>query len=109
MSNENPLKHILSCLEGVEETSNGSYQALCPAHDDHDPSLSVSAVVENGTQKVLISCWAGCERDQILKKLGLEWKDLFSSNESDRRSGRIVATYEYTSPSGKLLHQDRPL
>jgi hypothetical protein len=105
MSNESPLEHILPCLEGVEETSNGSYQALCPAHDDHDPSLSVSAVVENGTQKVLISCWAGCERDQILKKLGLEWKDLFSSNESDRRSGRIVATYEYTSPSGKLLHQ----
>src|SRR5829696_9820151 len=108
MSNENPLKHILSCLEGVEEAPDGSYKALCPAHDDHDPSLSVSAVVENGSQTVHIKCWAGCEKDQILKNAGLEWKDLFSQNGSigSNKSGRrIVATYDYTSPSGELLHQ----
>ena len=108
MSNENPLEHILSCLEAVEEASDGSYQALCPAHDDHDPSLSVSAVVENGSQKVLIRCWAGCEQDQILKKLGLEWKDLFSqngSNDSKKSGRRIVATYDYTDAAGNLLHQ----
>ena len=108
MSSENPLEHLLSCLEGVEEASDGSYKALCPAHDDHDPSLSVSVVVENGSQKVLIWCWAGCEQDQILKKLGLEWKDLFSqngSNDSKKSGRRIVATYDYTDAAGNLLHQ----
>jgi hypothetical protein len=108
MSSENPLEHLLSCLDGVEETSAGSYRALCPAHDDHDPSLSVSAVVENGSQKVLIKCWAGCEQDQILKKAGLEWKDLFSqngSNDSKKSGRRIVATYDYIDAAGNLLHQ----
>jgi hypothetical protein len=108
MSNENPLEHILSCLEGVEEAPDGSYKARCPAHDDHDPSLSVRAVSENGSQKVLIWCWAGCEQDQILKKAGLEWKDLYSkngSNDSKKSGRRIVATYDYTDAAGNLLHQ----
>src|ERR671914_438649 len=82
MSSENPLEHILSCLEGVEEAPNCSYKALCPAHDDHDPSLSVSA--------------------------GVEWKDLFSqngANDSKKSGRRVVATYDYTDAAGNLLHQ----
>src|SRR5688572_22911526 len=105
MSEEGPLERILARLEGVAETSNGSYRARCPAHDDYDPSLDVSLVGEDGSQKVLIKCWAGCEKERILEKLDLRWKDLFPSNGSNRESGRIVTTYDYVSPSGELLHQ----
>ena len=105
MSEEGPLERILARLEGVAETSNGSYRARCPAHDDYDPSLDVSLVGEDGSQKVLIKCWAGCEKERILEKLDLRWKDLFPSNRSNRESGRIVTTYDYVSPSGELLHQ----
>ncbi len=108
MSSENPLEHLLSCLEGVEEASDGSYQALCPAHDDHDPSLSVSAVVENGSQKVLIWCWAGCEQDQILKKAGLEWKDLFSQNGSNDSIGHRL-WHQYLLREGSELHKPHSL
>src|SRR3712207_3910573 len=100
MSHENPLERILSRLRGVEEISDGSYKALCLAHDDHDPSLSVRAVGDDGSQRVLIKCWAGCERDQILKKLGLEWKDLYSNNGSNGSRGQVVATYDYDAPAG---------
>ena len=68
MSSENQLKHILSCLEGVEETSAGSYKALCPAHDDHDPSLSVSAVVEKAPRRCSSSAGRAASRTRSSRK-----------------------------------------
>jgi len=46
--------------------------ARCPAHDDRDPSLSVS--VKDG--RVLVHCFAGCAPDAVLGAVGLTWKDL---------------------------------
>jgi hypothetical protein len=47
--------------------------ALCPAHNDHEQSLSVK---EDG-EKILVHCFGGCALADILKALGLEVKDLF--------------------------------
>jgi len=46
--------------------------ARCPAHDDRNPSLSVS--VKEG--RVLIHCFAGCSPDAVLGAVGLTWRDL---------------------------------
>src|SRR5215210_1742050 len=35
-----PIDRVLERLEGVE-AHNGYFMALCPAHDDQDPSLSL--------------------------------------------------------------------
>jgi putative DNA primase/helicase len=40
--------------------------ARCPAHDDHTPSLSIG---EGDGGKVLVHCFAGCEREQVITKL----------------------------------------
>jgi hypothetical protein len=49
--------------------------SFCPAHDDRNsPSLSLKA--EDG--KLLINCFAGCRPEDILSKIGLGMKDLFS-------------------------------
>ena len=40
--------------------------ARCPAHDDHDPSLSVR---EADDGKVLVHCHAGCEQTQVIAAL----------------------------------------
>jgi hypothetical protein len=40
-----PLDLVLDRLDGVRQRGEG-YQALCPAHDDNEPSLSVA---EGGT------------------------------------------------------------
>lgn len=103
MSGEHLLERVLARLEGVEGR-DGCYKALCPAHDDHNPSLSVREVAENGQEKVLLKCWAGCDTEAVLEKLGLGWKDLFSGGETGSPS-RIVATYDYTDAAGNLLHQ----
>ena len=46
----------LGLLEGVRKSGTG-YKARCPAHDDKNPSLSVT---EGDDGKVLVTCFAGC-------------------------------------------------
>ena len=76
-----PLDKVLDCLEGVRQ-SNGSWQAICPAHDDHEPSLSIS---EGDDGRALLKCFAGCETDEVLARLGLRMADLFVSPNGQRK------------------------
>jgi hypothetical protein len=34
--------YVLSKFKNKKDMGGGRYQALCPAHDDHDPSLSIT-------------------------------------------------------------------
>src|SRR5215211_1738313 len=112
MSNENPLKHILSCLEGVEEISDGSYKALCPAHDDHEPSLSVT---EGEDHKPLVHCFVCKNQEKVwraLEERGISKSDLSSGNGtgsdpdgSKKRKRRMCLTgvYDYKTPDGEFV------
>src|SRR5690554_4153989 len=46
----------------------------CPAHDDQRPSLAL-AVTDEG--RLLMTCRAGCETKDVLKRLGMQERDLF--------------------------------
>ena len=70
------LGFVLSRLEGVRKVGNG-WVALCPAHDDHNPSLSIG-VGSDG--RILLHCFAGCSIEDICSALGIEIKDLFPEN-----------------------------
>src|SRR5215207_7571973 len=64
-------------LDRLNVASRNGQKAMCfcPAHDDrNNPSLSLKA--ENG--KLLLYCFAGCPPEDILSKIGLGMKDLFS-------------------------------
>ena len=67
------LTDILNRLQGVKQSREG-YTALCPAHDDRKPSLSIK-LADNET--ILLYCHAGCTIADICKALGIEEKDLF--------------------------------
>jgi len=69
---EDNVEVLLGRLEGVRPAGPNSWVARCPAHDDRDPSLSVS--VKEG--RVLIHCFAGCAPDEVLGAVGLTWRDL---------------------------------
>lgn len=71
-SPEQRLDLVLSRLERVKKVRSG-YMALCPSHEDHSPSLSVSL----GETTILLHCWAGCTIDMVRLSIGLEWGDLF--------------------------------
>ncbi|NLF02859.1 MAG: hypothetical protein GX601_18000 [Anaerolineales bacterium] len=67
------LRAFLDRLQGVTASGNG-YLALCPAHSDHRPSLSVSE--HDG--KILVNCFVGCTAEHIVAALGLQMNDLFT-------------------------------
>lgn len=64
---------LLSRLEKVK-SANGEFMALCPAHQDHNPSLTLK---ETPDGKILMKCWAGCTVYDICSALELDITDLF--------------------------------
>ena len=65
------LRDFLSRLQGVQDKGNGQYMALCPCHGDKRQSLSVRM----GDEKIVLHCMAGCEYDDILRAIGVDWRD----------------------------------
>lgn len=96
---------ILEKLEGVTgpSTSGGrTWEARCPAHDDKDPSLSVT----DAGDRTLLHCHAGCSFEAIAAAMNLEPKDFFRDNGTPKSTrSRIVATYDYEDADGELLYQ----
>ena len=67
----------------------------CPAHEDRNPSMTVSSGREG---RVLVKCFAGCDARQIVDALGMEWTDLFEEP-------REVARYPYRAADGAVLNR----
>jgi 5S rRNA maturation endonuclease (ribonuclease M5) len=83
----------------LEAKCNGhGWQAKCPAHEDHTPSLSIS---EGHDGRILLKCFAGCPTESIVAALGLELRDLFVDNGTNEPA----VTYDYVDESGTLLFQ----
>jgi len=59
------LSSIASGLNKVRWHGDYKFSACCPAHDDRNPSLSVSD--KNG--KILVKCWAGCSQEAVIGAL----------------------------------------
>jgi hypothetical protein len=109
-----PIGNLLPRLRGVKKTRDG-WNAFCPAHDDHHPSLAI-AVTGDGT--VLVHCRShGCSAEAICKAIGMGTCDLYAHERNgqvprDSRSGQrgkrpfnIAAIYDYTDGDGKVLYQ----
>lgn len=56
--------------------SLGSYEALCPAHDDKTPSLCITQI----EGKTLLYCRSGCKAIEILDEMDLDWQALFDGS-----------------------------
>jgi len=78
------LGEILPMLAKVRRSGRG-FMALCPAHDDRSPSLSLK---ETEKGDVLINCFAGCEFGDILAALGLRASDCFADGGGGTRRYR---------------------
>jgi putative DNA primase/helicase len=91
-------RSIARALNGRK--SGAGWIVPCPAHEDRNPSLSLSDA-SNG--HVLIHCHAGCSQKaviQALKDLGL-WPE----RTTQHHHGRVVAVYDYPDESGSLAYQ----
>lgn len=55
----------------------------CPAHEDNNPSLSITYKRDGDKAKTLLNCFAGCTVDSIVAALGLKESDLFDHDRND--------------------------
>lgn len=107
---ETAYERITAALRGhgckVVERSGQQASATCPAHEDRNPSLSVTG----GPDRVLVKCQAGCDTDAVLSALDMSAADLFDTPKTS--SGRddwtpcghgIAAEYRYVDEHGELL------
>ena len=83
-----------SKLKQVKPTRNG-IEALCPAHDDKNPSLTASYTDE----KILVKCQVKCTFEEIVSAMGMEQSQFFAPKEKPTPK-KIVAKYRYEDKDG---------
>jgi len=78
MSAINPrsFERFLRGLDGLTQVGSGKWFALCPAHDDRSPSLSVT---DKG-DRLLFHCHAGCHPEDVLAAVGCTWADVHTGD-----------------------------
>ena len=62
-----------SKLEQVKHNDN-SIVAICPSHEDKNPSLTASLTSE----KILVKCQAGCTFKEIVSAVGMKQSQFFT-------------------------------
>ena len=72
---------ILRLLKNVKRNGDKA-TARCPAHDDHDNSLSVT---KGDDGRTLFNCFAGDNVDDICGAIGITVADLFPPKEPPRK------------------------
>lgn len=93
------IREFLSRLHGVKESSKGGWKSLCPAHEDKNPSLSIS---EGDDGRVLLKCHAGCDPERVLEAVGLSWSDFY---DHPTAGARRDITYDYHDEHGNFVYQ----
>lgn len=87
---------LLPSLDGVRPAGPNRWIARCPAHEDKNPSLSISETDD----RILLRCHAGCTAADIVGSLGLRLSDLFAhplapgERKSRARGHRKAKLYE---------------
>lgn len=63
---ERPSQQLIDLVGALGGTWHGrTAMCLCPAHSDSTPSLSI----RQGNRGILVTCFAGCDREDILREL----------------------------------------
>jgi hypothetical protein len=95
-----------AALLGAKSLRRGKWIARCPAHGDRHPSLSIA---EGKKHPVIFKCMsAGCTQDEVLKAMGLTWKDLLGerppmSREASKRLRDEQTLYALRDLKGALI------
>lgn len=82
------IENVLCKLKKVRLCGRG-YTALCPAHEDKRPSLSIG---EGRDGQILLHCHAGCTIQQICDAIGIRVADLFVQTEGTNHHPGITGT-----------------
>lgn len=88
---------VIDALDNYTIGWNGRVMAICPAHDDDRPSLSVA---EGEGGRALVHCHAGCSTMEVVEALDLGMSDLFVNGPG----GSVISDrYVYVDENGNNL------
>jgi len=77
---------LLGRLKRVRRSGNG-YTALCPAHNDRTPSLSIR---QGASCRILLHCFGGCPSAAILEALALDKREASNRHNYSVDSRRML-------------------
>ena len=97
---ERLLDALTAAGSRVQTRGGDRAAATCPAHDDRAASLSVS----RGTKGAVLTCQAGCDREDVLAAIGLRMADLFDKPAERRGRPKIQDRYRYEDENGIGLY-----
>ena len=80
-------KELISRLNQAKESVPGKATALCPAHNDKNPSLSVKLT----DQKILLNCHAGCSFKAIVSALNMNINQFNTKISNPKREDKKFA------------------
>lgn len=78
------------------------YTAHCPAHEDANPSLSISEAADG---KILLHCYTGCPIEAICQSLGIKVKDLFNDPSPGSKQCAQKTEHPYHNKDGKIVYR----
>lgn len=111
---------LLSRLTKVKRSSGNSWVACCPAHEDRTPSLTIR---DAGDGRILIHCFSGCNTEDVLGAVGMQWEDVMPPKAIDHHvkpvklyatdalkaiqfEARLVAVAAFDLSKGKALDSE---
>jgi hypothetical protein len=68
------LDILISRLDKVRRTGDGTYLASCPSHADRSPSLTIRELDDG---RILLHCFGGCCVEDVLSAVDLTFDDLY--------------------------------
>jgi hypothetical protein len=113
-----PILPLLEALPKARQVRPGAWAASCPAHEDHNPSLSWAV---NGDGHIGVKCFAGCSAEAIVGALGEPMSSLFAPkltnghalgvapHPAKPKAGAVVKTRRFaaTDTSGRIWAHER--
>jgi hypothetical protein len=95
------ISHFQSRTGKTAKKTGSGHTACCPAHEDENPSLSMS---EGTDGRILLKCFAGCPIETICSSLDLTVSDLFDQNLSNQQQPKKF-TYSYKDETGREVYR----
>lgn len=101
------IADLLSRLDRVQQTGQGNWRAVCPAHVSKNRSQTLQ-VSERHDGSIGLHCFANCETGAVLAAIGLRMTDLFAEPLTKERlkPGRMfspAAMLETLAGEGKVV------
>ncbi len=96
------MQTFLSKFKGVKQV-RGGYMVQCPCHDDKTASLSIGM----GDKGIVLHCFSDCKTDDILRKVGVTWRDLCTDEVQREWQTAHPAGAVKNAAEGAEIHQTR--